>query len=132
MDVRSQQQPLPNRYNPEPCFSIRLTGARYSNVLQNELRPAVHRERGNLSEIFLVLHDNSRVHTAVQFRETILELIFGILNQPEYSPNSATSDFHLFGPLKGPTGGRPLADGDEAKKSLCTAGQSASGRRETV
>lgn len=46
-------------------------------VLRNELSPAVRTEqRGNLSEVFLVFHDNSRLHTAAHIRETLLELIF--------------------------------------------------------
>lgn len=96
-------------------------------MLQNELRPAFGTEqRGNLSELFLVLHDNSRAHT----RETLLELIFQTLNQPTHSQNNATSDFHLFGPLKCPIGSRRFADAEEAKGNVCTTGQSMLGRRE--
>lgn len=90
-------------------------------MLRNELRPAFRtEERGNLSELFHVLHDNSRAHT----RETILELIFQTLNQPTHSQNNATSDFHLFKPLKCPIGSRRFADAEEAKGSVCTIGQS--------
>jgi hypothetical protein len=48
----------------------------------------------------LLRHDNARPHTARATQERIQELQWELLEHPPYSPDLATSDFHLFGPLK--------------------------------
>jgi hypothetical protein len=49
-----------------------LTSAMYSDMLQNELRPAICTDwQGRLSEGVLILHDNARPHTAAHTRETL-------------------------------------------------------------
>ena len=49
----------------------------------------------------LLQHDNARPHTSLKTRKIIS--LFGwttTISYPPYSPDCASSDFHLFGPLK--------------------------------
>ena len=48
----------------------------------------------------LIQHDNARPHTSLRTSEHITKLGLAVLLHPSYSPDLATSDFHLFGPLK--------------------------------
>ena len=78
-----------------------INSARYSDLLANNLKPAVRtKRRGLLSKKVLLLHDNARPHTASQKVETINHLGFEVLEHPAYSPDLAPSDSHLLGPLK--------------------------------
>jgi len=78
-----------------------INSARYSDLLANNLKPAVHTKRqGLLSKKVLLLHDNVRPHTTSQTVETINHLGFEVLEHPAYSPDLTPSDYHLFGPLK--------------------------------
>ncbi|GBN57507.1 hypothetical protein AVEN_20906-1 [Araneus ventricosus] len=53
-----------------------------------------------LTEGILLLHDNARPHTAAQTRALLDSFGWEVLNHPLYSPDLATSDFHLFLHLK--------------------------------
>jgi len=78
-----------------------VTGARYSDMLVNELKPAIRSKcRGLLSKRVLLLHDNARPHTAAHTVNTLLDLKFEVLKRPPHSPGLAPSDFHLVGPMK--------------------------------
>jgi len=69
-----------------------VTGARYSDMLVNELKLAIRAKcRGLLSKRVLLLHDNARPHT-LRTVDTLRAL-----KHPPYSPDLAPSDFHLFG-----------------------------------
>ena len=58
-----------------------INSARYSDMLANNLKPAVHTKRqGLLSKKVLLLHDNARPHTASHTVETINHLGFEVLN----------------------------------------------------
>jgi hypothetical protein len=77
------------------------TSARYSDMLVNEMKPAIRSKRRELlSKRVLLLHDNARPHTAADTVDTLRALKFEVLKQPPYSPDWAPSDFHLFGPMK--------------------------------
>ena len=78
-----------------------INSARYSDLLVNNLKPAVRtKHRGLLSKKVLLLHDNARPHTASQTVETINHLGFKVLEHPHYSPDLAPSNYYLFGLLK--------------------------------
>jgi len=78
-----------------------INSARYSDLLTNNLKPAVRtKHRDLLSKKVLLLHDNARPHTASHTIETINHLGFKVQEHPAYSPDLALSDYHLFGPLK--------------------------------
>ena len=78
-----------------------VTSARYSDMLVNELKPAVRsKRRGILSKIVLLLHDNARPHKAAPTVDTPRFLKFEVLKHPPYSTELAPLDFYLFGPMK--------------------------------
>ena len=78
-----------------------VTSAQYSDMLLNELKPAIRsKRRGLLSIRVLLLHDNVRLHTAAHTVDNLSALKFEVLKRPPYSPDLAPSDFHLFGPMK--------------------------------
>ena len=58
-----------------------VTSARYSDVLVNEMKPAIRSKgRGHLSKRVLLLHENTRLHTAAHTVDTLCALKFGVLN----------------------------------------------------
>ena len=97
---------------------VTVTSVNYSNMLRNELRPAIRsKRRGRLTEGVLLLH-NARPHTAQLTINTILQLNWEVLEHPAYSPGPAPSDFHLFGPLKNNLRGRRFAADDDVKQAV--------------
>jgi len=91
--------------------SQNVTSARYSDMLVNELKPAIRsKRRGLLSKRVLLLHDNARPHTAAHTVDTLRALKFEVLEHPPYSPDLAPSAFHLFGPMKEHCRGQKFAD----------------------
>jgi len=96
-----------------------INSARYSDLLANNLKPAVHtKRRGLLSKKVLLLHDNARPHTASQTIETINHLGFEVLEHPAYSPDLAPSDYLLFGPLRNALRGRRFSTDKEVRLAV--------------
>ena len=94
-----------------------INSARYSDLLANNLKPAVHtKRRGLLLKKVLLLYDNARPHMASQTTETINHLGFEVLDHPAYSPDLAPSDYHLFGPLKNALRGRRFSTDKEVRE----------------
>ena len=57
-----------------------VTSATYCDMIQRELKPAIHsKRRGKLSKEILLLHDNARPHTAAHTLETLKQLTFRLL-----------------------------------------------------
>ena len=72
----------------------------YCDVLKRGLKPAIRsKRRGKLPKEILLLHD-ACPHTAAHTLETLKQLKWEAMEHPPYSPDLATSDFHLFGPLE--------------------------------
>jgi len=91
-----------------------VTSAQYSDILVNELKAAIRsKHRGLLSKRVLLLHDNTRPHTAAHTVDTLRDLKFWVLKHPPYSPDLAPLDFHLFGPMKEHLQGHKFADDNE-------------------
>ncbi|GFN76156.1 histone-lysine N-methyltransferase SETMAR [Plakobranchus ocellatus] len=81
---------------------------RYCETL-DWLRHAVRRKRSGLLCSGVVLqHDNATPHTAKRTKEWLERYRWDIIPHPAHSPDFAPSDFHLFGPLKRPLGGKSL------------------------
>ena len=96
-----------------------INSARYSDLLTNNLKPAVRTKgRGLLSKKVLLLHDNARPHTASHTVETGNHLGFEVLEHPAYSPDLARSDYHLFGTLKNVLRGRHFSTDKEVREAV--------------
>ncbi|GBM20788.1 Histone-lysine N-methyltransferase SETMAR [Araneus ventricosus] len=86
----------------------------YGQTLR-KLRRAIQNKRlGMLTEGILLLHDNARPHTAAQTRALLDSFGWEVLDLP-YSPDLATSDFHLFRHLKHNLGGNHYNDDEDVK-----------------
>ncbi|UYV82269.1 hypothetical protein LAZ67_21001515 [Cordylochernes scorpioides] len=107
----------PKRINPVDYLPPNTTvnAARYCEVL-TKLRAAIKRKRpGLLSQKVLLVHDNARPHAA-RTTQTLLENFkWEIFTHPPYSPDLASSDFHLFPALKLHLGGKHFANDDEVQ-----------------
>jgi hypothetical protein len=67
---------------------------------------------------FLSLHDSACLHSVVATTEAIRQLKFEF-SHPQYGPDLAASDYHMFGPLKKPCVNDDLAS-DEVKDTVHT------------
>jgi histone-lysine N-methyltransferase SETMAR len=92
-----------------------MNSASYCEVLL-KLWDAIRIKRPSQLAVGVLLHhDNARPHTTQATHERIQELQWALLEHPSYSPDLASSDFHLFGPLKNYLGGRRFADVEEVE-----------------
>jgi hypothetical protein len=65
-----------------------MNSERYSDMLQNQLRPAISRKDCDLlSSGACLLHDNTRPHTARHTVKQIQDLKLEVLPHPPYSPD---------------------------------------------
>ncbi|GFV48824.1 histone-lysine N-methyltransferase SETMAR [Trichonephila clavipes] len=71
-----------------------------------------------LSAGVVLLHDNSRPHTANRTQDLITCFGWEHLDHPPYSPDLAPSDCHLFMHLKKHLVGQRNSDDDEAKTTV--------------
>ena len=91
--------------------------ALYSEMFTDRLRPEIRSKRRRLlSKGVVLLHDNSRSHTAAHTANTLRKLKFEVMAHPPYSPDLAPSDYHLFGPLKEVLRGRRFTSDQEVKE----------------
>jgi histone-lysine N-methyltransferase SETMAR len=82
---------------------------------------AIRRKRPcYLARGLLLIHDNARPYTAQTTQERIQELQWELLEHPPYSPDLALSDFHLFGLLKKPFGGKHFTDDEKVETEVWT------------
>jgi histone-lysine N-methyltransferase SETMAR len=62
--------------------------------------------------------DNSTPHTSARTREAIKRLSFSLLPHPQYSPDLAPSDLHLFPKLKEHLRGQHFGSDEEVKSAV--------------
>jgi histone-lysine N-methyltransferase SETMAR len=88
-------------------------------MLTDWLKPATRsKPRGLLSKGVVLLHDNDRPHTAAHTAETLRKLKFDVMAHPSYSLDLASSDYHLFGPLKEALRGRRFTSDEVEKEAV--------------
>jgi histone-lysine N-methyltransferase SETMAR len=96
-----------------------VNSATYADLLKNHLLPAIKsKRRGLLSTGILLQHGKARPHTARSTFATIQDLPFECLSHPPYSPYLASSDFHVFGPLKEAMGGKSFRSDEEVQQAV--------------
>lgn len=89
---------------------------RYSDLLRNQLEPAIRRQgRGLLCSGECLQHDNCRHHTARQTMKKIQDFKLEVLTHTPYSPYFTPSNFYLFWTPKDALRGRHVVS-DEAVK----------------
>ncbi|GBM56624.1 Histone-lysine N-methyltransferase SETMAR, partial [Araneus ventricosus] len=91
---------------------------RYCETLRKLRRAIQNRRRGMFSRLIALLHDNSRLHTAVATQELLDQFGWEIFDHPPYSPDLATSDFHLFLKLKEILGGKRFGNDEELENAV--------------
>jgi len=87
-----------------------------------------------LSRGVVMIHGNTRSHTAAAMQNLITTFGWEQFDHPPYSPDLAPSDFHLFLHLKSFLAGRRFHDDSEVKEAVttCFASQVASFYNEGV
>ncbi|GFV10484.1 mariner Mos1 transposase [Trichonephila clavipes] len=95
-----------------------INSGAYCATLRKLRRALQHKRRSMLLKSVLLLHDNARPHTSRTTRELIESFGSKILDHAPYSPNLASSDFHLFRYLKHNHGGKRFSDNGEVKAAV--------------
>jgi histone-lysine N-methyltransferase SETMAR len=84
-----------------------------SDVYVETLKKRFRRVRPHKDATKVLLHhDNARPHTSLHTREAITKLQWTVLPHSPYSADLASSDYHLFSPLKDAIRGNKF-EGDE-------------------
>jgi histone-lysine N-methyltransferase SETMAR len=92
----------------------------YCDALK-KLRRAIQNKRlAMLSRGVVMLHDNSRPHTATATQDLIATFGWEQFDHPPYSPDFAPSDFHVFLHLKTFLGGLRFHEDNEVKEAVNT------------
>ena len=71
-----------------------------------------------LSAIILLLHNDTRPHSATQTQGLITSFKWEQMDHPLYSPDLVPSDYHLFLHLKKFLGGQQFDDDDDLKDAV--------------
>jgi histone-lysine N-methyltransferase SETMAR len=66
----------------------------------------------------LLLHNNALPHTSLSTHKAITRVRWTVLPHPAHSPDLASSNYHLFGPVKDALCGCHYADDTELKQSF--------------
>ncbi|GFU89680.1 histone-lysine N-methyltransferase SETMAR [Trichonephila clavipes] len=95
-----------------------INAAAYCSTLQKLRRTIQNKRRGMLSACVVLLHDNTRPHTANRTQDLITSFGWEQLDHLPYSPDLAPSDYLLFMHLKKHLAGQRHSDDDEAKTTV--------------
>ncbi|KAL4126639.1 hypothetical protein QTP88_010851 [Uroleucon formosanum] len=90
-----------------------INAARYCKTLKKLRRAIQNKRRGLLTSGVCLLHDNARPHTANVTKQLLDSFGWDVLNHPPYSPDLASSDYHLFTFLKKHMGGKKFSTDEE-------------------
>ena len=97
-----------------------VNAAACSDTLTRLRRTIQNKSRGMLSRGVCLLHDKERPHSA-HLTTTLLEKFkWDILDHLPYSPDLASSDFHLFLQLKKHLNGKKFNYDDEVQEEVMT------------
>ncbi|GFX99361.1 mariner Mos1 transposase [Trichonephila clavipes] len=97
-----------------------INEATYCATLTKLRRAIQNKRRGLLTFGVLLLHDNARLHSAINTQNLIRSFGWEQTDHPTYSPDLDPSDFHLFRYLKEFLGGKRFDTADEVKKKFKT------------
>jgi transposase len=95
-------------------------------VTLTKLKAQISRIRLENKTTFLLQHDNARPHTSLKTMGHVAKFGWTLLPHPPYSPDLASSDFHLFRPMKGGLRRQHFPDNDAViaavRKWIASAG----------
>jgi len=95
-----------------------INSALYCKTLK-KLRHAIqNKRRGMLSATILLLHNNAWPHSAAQTQDLITTFKWEQMDHPQYSPDLAQSDYHLFLHLRKFLGGKQFDNEDDLKDAV--------------
>ncbi|GFX42538.1 mariner Mos1 transposase [Trichonephila clavipes] len=95
-----------------------INAATYCATLTKLRRAIQNKQCGLLTSRVLLLHDNARLHSAINTQNLIRSFGWEQIDHPPYSPDFAPSDFHLFRYLKELLGGKRFDTADEVKEEV--------------
>jgi len=95
-----------------------INSAVYCEKLKKLRRAIQNKRREMLSATILLLHDNARPHTAAQTQDLNTSSKWEQMDHPQYDPDLAPSDYHLFLHLKKFLGGKRFDDDDDVKDAV--------------
>ncbi|KAJ4438355.1 hypothetical protein ANN_14297 [Periplaneta americana] len=90
----------------------------YCQTLKKLRRAIQNKRSGMLTDGVVLLHDNTRPHTARDTQNLISKFGWEQIDHPPYSPDLAPNDFNLFLHLKKFLGGQRFDGDDEVKTAV--------------
>ena len=91
-----------------------INGPCYASIIERLRFAIVEKWRGEVSRGVLLLYDNDSIHKCKIVQTAIRQVGFIELNHPVYSPDIASSDYHLLSNLKKFLRDKNLSSNDEA------------------
>ena len=83
-------------------MDITITKTYYEDILVNQLRPEIKKQRRRLISACVILHyDNALAHASFLVSSTINGLKYELLRHPPSSPDLAPSDYFFVSCFKG-------------------------------
>ena len=97
----------------------KLNSEKYCQQLDN-LKIAVQKKRPAMfnRKNIILHHDKARPHAALGTRQKIAEVGWEILSHPPYSPDIASSDYHLFLSLQNFLTGKKFKNEEDVERAL--------------
>ncbi|GBM25953.1 Histone-lysine N-methyltransferase SETMAR [Araneus ventricosus] len=96
-------------------WKVRLWKAISAAISYQTLRRS---RRAILTSGDVFIHDNARPHSAIVTQQLLEQFKWDVCDHPAYSPDLATSDFHLFPELKNSLGGQSFQKNEEIQSSI--------------
>ena len=94
---------------------VTITWVYYADLHHKLLLAIKEKRRGKFTQVPLLLHDNEPAHRSHVGQAAILESVFEEMHHPPYSPDMASSDYHMFPNLKQHLRGQRFSTDNELK-----------------
>jgi hypothetical protein len=88
------------------------------NISDSSVKTAARNKRKRAQTSVSYLQDNAHPHVASRTMDTIQKLKWNVVPHPPYSPDFASSDYHLFGLLERHLGGKGFRNNEEVTQDV--------------
>ena len=95
-----------------------INGTYYASLIERLRDVILEKRRGKINNGVLLLHDNAPVHKCNIVQAAIRQTGLVELNHPAYSPNIASSDYHMFFHMKKFLRGKSFGSNDEVIRTV--------------